>query len=174
MQFETIFIGGVLGVGKSSFCRHVVERFDVEHVTASSLIAKHIEHRADKTVVDVENNQLILAQELHKYKTNCANILLDGHFCLLTTTSDIEEVPLETFKAISPRAIILLIDSPDAIAKRISDRDNYQHKTEKVNALQSKEIERANFVSSSLEVPITIIEVGADLNNSIDKVSPYL
>ena len=174
MTIRTVFIGGVHGVGKTYFCKNLVGRFDVEHVTASELIGRHIKHQIDKTVQNIEKNQLILAEEINRYQTNCRTILLDGHFCLLNATSDIHDVPLETFKAISPCAIILLIDKSAAISERLSKRDSHLYSTELISALQSREIARANFVSQSLKVPISVIEVTEALEESINKVDLYL
>jgi len=174
MTAKTVFIGGVHGVGKTHFCTNIVSRFDVAHVTASDLIGRHIKHQIDKTVSDIEGNQLILAEELARYQTNCRTILLDGHFCLLNAASSVQDVPLETFKAISLCSIILLIDNPKAIADRLSNRDRRVHSTELISELQSREIVRANLTSQSLQVPISIIKVTEDLEESIKKIALYL
>ncbi len=174
MTAKTVFIGGVHGVGKTHFCNRVVSHFDVAHVTASELIGRHVKHQIDKAVSDIEGNQWILAEELARYQTSCRTILLDGHFCLLNAASGIQDVPLETFKAISPCAIILLVDDPEKIAERLSNRDNRVHGIELISELQSREISRANLTSQSLEVPISIIEVTEALEESVKKVALYL
>ena len=174
MATRTVFIGGVHGVGKTYFCKNLVCRFDVAHITASELIGRYVKHQVDKTVLDVEKNQLILAQELARYETSCRTVLLDGHFCLLNATSSIQDVPLETFEAISPCAIILLIDSPEAIAERLSNRDNLMHSIELIAELQAQERARASLISKSLKIPISVIEVTANLEASIEEVSLYL
>lgn len=174
MTTRTVFIGGVHGVGKTYLCKNIVCHFDVAHVTASELIGRHVKHQVDKTVPNVEKNQLILAEELARYQTSCRTILLDGHFCLLNATSSIQDVPLETFEAISPCAIILLIDNPEAISERISNRDSLMHSVELIAELQSRERERASFISQSLKIPISIIEVTETLEKSIEKVALYL
>ncbi|NJK52616.1 MAG: AAA family ATPase [Leptolyngbyaceae cyanobacterium SU_3_3] len=68
MTAKTVFIGGVHGVGKTHLCNRIVSHFDVAHVTASELIGRHVKHRIDKTVSDIEGNQLILAEELARYQ----------------------------------------------------------------------------------------------------------
>lgn len=174
MTTRTVFLGGVHGVGKTYFCKNLVCRFDVAHVTASELIGRHVKHQVDKTVLDVEKNQLILAEELAHYQTNCRTILLDGHFCLLSAISGIQDVPLETFEAISPYAIILLIDSPEAITERLSNRDSLIHGVELISELQTRERERANLVSQFLKIPISLVEAAETLEESIKKVELYL
>lgn len=174
METRTVFMGGVHGVGKSYFCKNIVCHFDVVHVTASELIGRHVKHQADKTVPDVEKNQLILAEELARYQTSCRTILLDGHFCVLNATSSIQDIPLETFKAISPCAIVLLKDNPEAIAGRLANRDNRMYSIELISELQSRETARAELISQSLKIPISIINATEDLEESIKKVALYL
>lgn len=174
MVNRTVFVGGVHGVGKTYFCKNIVCRFNVIHVIASELIGRHIEHQVNKVVPDVEKNQLILAEELARYRTSCRTILLDGHFCLLSATSSIQDVPLEVFEAISPCAVILLIDNPEAIAERLSSRDSLMYSIELIAELQSRERERANLVSQSLKIPINIIKATETLEESIKKVVLYL
>jgi adenylate kinase len=174
MTAKTVFIGGVHGVGKTHFCNRIISDFDVSHVTASELIGRHVKHQIDKTVSDIEGNQLILAEELSRYQTTCQTILLDGHFCLLNSTSDVQDVPLETFKAISPSAIIVLIDNPEKIVERLSNRDNRMHSIKLIAELQSRELARANLASQSLQIPISIIEGTEVLEESIKKVASYL
>lgn len=81
---------------------------------------------------------------------------------------------METFTAISPCAIILLIDNPETIAGRLSNRDNRVHGIELISELQSREIARANLISRSLKIPISIIEVTEALEESIRKVALHL
>ncbi len=174
MANRTVFIGGVHGIGKSYFCKKLADQFDAEHVTASSLIERHVKKSKNKTVPDVKKNQLILAEELSRYKTDCRTILLDGHFCLLSSTSDIEDVPLSTFEAISPYAIILLKDNPSSIVARLSKRDSQSYNLKLISALQDREYIRANLVSKALNVPIKVIEPIIDIEKSIREVAIYL
>ena len=67
MTHRIIFVGGVHGVGKTHFCQKLTEKFDVEHVTASSLIRRHIALSKSKDVEDVKVNQSILVTELSCY-----------------------------------------------------------------------------------------------------------
>jgi adenylate kinase len=113
---------------------------------------------------------LILAQELRNHQTNCQTILLDGHFCLLNKASEIQDVPLETFKAIAPFAIIVVTDNPEKISERLAFRDNHIHTIESIEYLQSREIDRANFISQSLDVPIEFIRSSENLEVSLAKV----
>ncbi len=174
MSCRIVFIGGVHGVGKSHFCRNLVGKFDVEHMVASRIISQYIKQSDDKTVPDVEKNQLILANELSNYNTMSRTILLDGHFCLLNEKSDIQDVPLHTFKAIATQAIILLKDNPASIVSRLSCRDNRTYRVGLIAALQAREVERANFVKQSLDIPLIVIVPSIDFNESLKEIASYL
>ena len=174
MAFRTVFVGGVHGVGKSHFCRSLVGKFDVEHVTASSLISRYIKHSGDKTVSNVKENQLILASELSRYKTKSRTILLDGHFCLLNESLGINNVPLDTFKAIAPQAIVLLKDDPVSIVSRLSNRDSHSYSVDLIASLQAREIKHANLVSQSLGIPLKVIEPIINLNELLKEIVIYL
>ncbi len=174
MATRIVFVGGVHGVGKTYFCENLVGRFDIEHVTASSLIGRHIKHSPSKTVSDIEKNQLILAEELSRYHTERRTILLDGHFCLLDSRSDVQDVPLETFKAMSPYAFVVLTGEPALISARLSNRDACSNSLELIARLQIREVARAHFLSQSLAVPVTVIEPMMDFEKSIEEVAAYL
>lgn len=173
MDTTTVFIGGVHGVGKTYFCNLLSTEYDIEHVTASSLIGRHIQHAKDKTVPDIKNNQAILAEELYKFRTHHRTILIDGHFCLLDKNQGIQSVPLGTFEAIAPRAIILLHDDPAAINSRLSVRDGNIFSEDLIAALQENEMMHAQYVSKSLDVPLELIEQTVNLYESIKEVSIY-
>lgn len=174
MVKRIIFIGGVHGVGKTNFCQKLSGQFDAEHVTASDLIRRHIKLSKNKTVADIENNQLILAQELSRHQTDRQTLLLDGHFCLQNSTSDIQDVPLSTFEAISPYAIILLEDAPSSIVTRLSNRDKQIHHLDLISTLQNRELKRAHFVSETLNIPIRVVNPIIDIERSIREVARYL
>ena len=173
MKKDIVFIGGVHGVGKSYFCNLLADRYDIEHVTASSLIGKHIRQSKYKTVQSITNNQVILAKELSKFRTNHQMILLDGHFCLLDKKREIKKIPLETFEEIAPKAIILLIDNPTSIYTRISDRDGKKLNEELITALQKCEIKNAKYISRTLNVPLVMVNHITDTDQMINVVSTY-
>lgn len=174
MANRIIIVGGVHGVGKTHFCQKLSDKFDVEHVTASSLIKRHKHLKKNKDVVDVDGNQSVLVAELSRYQIKKSTLLLDGHFCLLSKTTEIEDVPLSTFRAISPFAIFLLKDDPLDITKRISQRDGVNHEPELIASLQEREITRATLVSSALNIPIFIIETHKSFDDSLKPLFPYL
>jgi adenylate kinase len=59
MKRRIIFIGGVHGVGKTTLCKKIESRFNIEHFSASNLIAKEKaeEHLRNKQVENITENQ---------------------------------------------------------------------------------------------------------------------
>ncbi|MFH2045142.1 MAG: ATP-binding protein [Pseudomonadota bacterium] len=175
MRKRIAFVGGVHGVGKSVFCSKLSEKFEFDHIIASSLINRvhHIDLK-NKSVTNIENNQLILAQEIANYRTEKNTILLDGHFCLLDTFSNIQELPLEIFKAISPFVLFLLVDKPSTIARRLSKRDGREYSSEFVSIFQEREIKWAGSVGAAINAPIRIIDLSLDYKDIVNDVSLFL
>jgi adenylate kinase len=170
---KIVFVGGVHGVGKSYLCHRIVESFKVEHITASQLIGQYVKHRPDKSVADVKNNQYILSEELRKLKSSQEIIILDGHFCLFNTSLGIEDIPLETFKSISPFAIFVLTDVVESIVERLVERDSNHYNKALIEELQSREIDRAKFISSKLNIPLKILEKSKSQDELMESLTPY-
>ena len=66
-----VFIAGVHGVGKTTLCNELAARFNIEHFSASNLIAreKEEEHLRNKRVENIAGNQgehvIILERIIH-------------------------------------------------------------------------------------------------------------
>lgn len=103
---KIIFIGGVHGVGKSTFVNSVKAKCpSVEGISCSTIMKW--KNPAHKKVENVEENQNKLLTNLPYFIDLDKNYLLDGHFCLLTEKNTIERVPIEVFENINPDMIIL-------------------------------------------------------------------
>ena len=83
--------------------------------------------------------------------------LLDGHFCLKNTSGQIENIPLETFKAIDPEFIILLEEDIDLVCKRLNNRDGKTYDSDFLTRMASFEYNWATEVARELGVPIYVI-----------------
>ena len=118
--------------------------------------------------------QDLTPHQLSRYRPKKRVVLLDGHFSLLSKFSEIEDVPLSTFQGISPLAIFLLKDDPSEISNRLSQRDGEVHKEKLISALQDHEITRANFVSTTLKIPLVIVEPKNSFEVSFKALLPYL
>lgn len=150
-----IFIAGVHGVGKTTLCNNLVARFNIEHFSASNLIAKEKqeEHLRSKQVENIVGNQDYLVVSLNKYFNSTKWYLLDGHFCLLNKDNEITRIPYSTWEGIAPSAILVLVDKPENIYVRLNSRDSIRHNLSLLKFFQEQEILYAEYVRDKLSIP---------------------
>jgi adenylate kinase len=153
---KLVFVGGVHGVGKTTFCKSLVAKIGYEHVTASQLIK---EQRATaisstKEVADIADNQKLLLTALAQRRESGGVLLLDGHFTLITQTGDIQEIDKQVFANIAPNAIIMLHDTPEAIAARLMQRDDVTISIDSISHRQAKEITHGQAIAAYLGIVI--------------------
>lgn len=153
-----IFIGGIHGVGKSSICREICNKFNIQHLSASELIKWNElnEDPKNKKVIDIPDTQTRLIIGLQIAVKENKYYLLDGHYCLLNTESEIIRVPLETFKQINPKKLILILDNVSEIKKRLETRDNRLYDIGLLTSLQNEELAYAKELSQALRVDLLI------------------
>lgn len=158
-----IFIGGVHGVGKSYFCKLVKESTGIEVYSASALIAekKQSGFAKDKLIPDIDDNQQYLLLTLDELKASGKNFILDGHFCLLNASGEVQRIPYETFAALRPDAIILLTEKPEVVVSRCRERDNVEVTPQSIEGFQQEEAAYAREVAASIGAKLFISE-GAD------------
>lgn len=152
-----VFIGGVHGVGKTTFSSLVAHEFGADHTSASALI-KSARNRNDKRVTDVAGNQDELISGLNDYECTRCTLLLDGHFCLLSEDDTVVDVPEATFQSLNPRAIILLTAEPDVILARTKTRGGRTLPEALSGELQDRQRLRARRIASRLKAPL--LELG--------------
>lgn len=155
MHHKIIFIGGVHGVGKTTLCESACSKFNVIHYSASDLIKKysHIELPSNVRVKNINRNQDALISTINKHLDTNKNYLLDGHFCLLDQDGEITKIPLSTFTAMSPMAIILLHDNPSNIYFRIQDSGREIHDMDLLLSFQEQELHYSQSVATKLNIP---------------------
>jgi adenylate kinase len=107
----------------------------------------------NKRVANIGENQDVLITAINEYLDFEKPYLLDGHFCLLNQNGDVAEIPLSTFEAISPVAIVVLFDDPNSIYTRLSERDKERYNTGSLSSFQENEINYAESVASYLNTP---------------------
>lgn len=154
-----VFLGGVHGVGKSTLAK-LCQDYGVVHLRASDLIkaaASDVRFDENKRVKDIDGNQSLLVSALHSRTIGGGNFLLDGHFTLFSTDGKVEKIPVETFFAINPSGLAVLIDKPEAITSRINSRDKTGHDTERLAAMQEQEVEHARAVGQALQISVSFI-----------------
>ena len=168
-----IFISGVHGVGKSYFCNLLKERLGISDYTASQLIAetKQSGFSPDKKVADIDQNQQYLLRAVDNLRSQGAEFLLDGHFCLLNTNGEITRIPEDTFTRLNPDAIVLLTDDPNVIVQRRFARDHVELKVDDIARFQEAEIMYANEVAARLGVPLKVSRGSQDNDDTVNFIS---
>lgn len=151
---KIIFIGGVHGVGKSTFIYDIKKKYSpVEGLSCSSILKW--ENPKCKEVEDVGETQNRLLVNLPYFLDIDKDYLLDGHFCLLTEKGTIERVPIDVFETIKPRMILLLEESSDVICKRLAERDSVHYSTDLIRTFIEAERKYAQETADTLGIPIT-------------------
>lgn len=156
-----IFVGGIHGVGKTTLCNKVAKSFQIEHYSSSELISKLNSNKVkeNKKVSDVKENQNILLEAVNKYLCNNKNYLLDGHFCLINDEGNIEEIPTNIFKALKVKEIIVLIDQPEEIFKKLISRDSRMYSLDFIKNFQEREVSHGKYVAKQMNIDYKIINV---------------
>lgn len=167
-----IFISGVHGVGKSYFCNLVKKATGIETYSASALIAgkKQSGFAKDKLIPDIDDNQQYLLLAVDEIKDAGKNFILDGHFCLLNASGDVQRIAYNTFTMLNPDAIILLTEKPDVIVSRRRERDNIEVTTQSIENFQQEEKAFATKVAADIGAKLFISEGADDLSKAIDFV----
>lgn len=160
-EYRVVFVGGVHGVGKTTFCRNLAKELGGTHVSASSLIGDPA--RVGRVVQSVEENQQLLVERLRSYECPSALLLLDGHFALSTNDGLVQRVPIWTFREIGPAALVLLTAPTETLHARLLARDRDAPTPGEIDALQREESATAELVASSLGIPLKTIAEQDDL-----------
>jgi adenylate kinase len=159
---RVLFVSGGHGVGKTYFCKSLVNDYQFIHHSASELIAskKNQSFDSSKRVGQINENQDFLMQAIEELGLGDTILLLDGHFCVLNKSGEIVKIPEQTYVNLSPIGIILLIDDPESIHKRLTDRDNVQAlNIDLIESLQREELSHAKEISSKLQIPLCVYSV---------------
>jgi len=152
---KIIFIGGIHGVGKGTFCNEISKKFKLNHLTASEVLKwNEISDLKSKVVKDITSTQERLLNNLDKIIKVEGNYVLDGHFTLLDSKGTPQKIEDETFIRINPISIILLTCDARTILSRLKNRDNFEYDLEIIQSMQEMEVEHANHISNKLRIPL--------------------
>lgn len=169
------FIGGIHGVGKSTICQQLCDKLNLTHLSASELIrwSDINEDAKNKKVKNVQDTQDRLIIGLRNTIQTESRYLLDGHYCLLNTNGEIENIPISTFQLINPFSLNIILDDVSEIKKRIEARDNKHYDYDLLKQMQDKELQYAKYISEKLGVMLNIglrenfVELLKSLHNTI-------
>lgn len=151
------FIGGIHGVGKSTICNKLCTDLNIEYLSASEIL-KWIEINKDTKSKKVDNipfTQDRLIQGLLNRVDRNQRYLLDGHYCLLDKNNTIVKVPFETFEAINPISLHIIIGDIGEIKSRLELRDKCSYDYKLLEIMQKQEINYAQELSEKLEVSLS-------------------
>lgn len=158
------FVAGIHGVGKSTICNKVAQRLNIFTSSSSQIIKEYKGKKitnSGKRVKNIDENQEALLLGLQKIEAK--NILLDGHFVLMNAHGDIEKITESIFQKIRPTAIILLIDTPAEIAKRLESRDCIQYSEKILSQMQDLEERQAVQIAKLISASYLKIDLQADI-----------
>ena len=168
-----IFIGGIHGVGKTTFTKKMSQIFGVDFYSASELITiagKKI--FKDKLTRDIDGNQNILINAIRTVLKKDKLYFLDGHFCLLDKNSHIKKIPIDTYSKMNIRLLIILTDNIENIYNRLKVRDGIGYDLNVIKEFQNEEINYANEISLLLQIPLININTtvyDSSILSSIEK-----
>lgn len=150
-----IFVAGVHGVGKGYLCENYAVSNRAVHKSASQLIKEYgnVELTVDKLTVDIDRNQLILMAAIDDLKEKKEDILLDGHFSLITKAGSIEKIDTDIFKDLKLDGVILIKNDLEIIKQRLIMRDNKEPIYD-INELMMAEQNHARAVCKELNIPL--------------------
>lgn len=172
MERNIIFVGGIHGVGKSSFCNKLLENSNknIVYQSCSNLLRlyKELDYRENKKVENVDENQQILLEAIEKFMNDLNLYILDGHFCLINSKNEITNVPIELFEKIKPKLIIILKINAKIIRNRLKIRDKKDYSLDFIKKFQEKEIKRARYISENLNIKLKEIDLGLPYDIEVD------
>lgn len=157
-----IFVAGVHAVGKTTLCKLAEQALGIAHYSASELIriekASAVPEQG-KAVSEVDAPQRHLIRAVRRIlPKHAGNILLDGHFSLLTATGEIETIDVDVFHALGVERVVVLHDQPSAIAARWSQRDGGPVDLDMIDAHQKEELRHARHVAGVLAISLAEIQ----------------
>lgn len=170
IERKIIFVGGIHGVGKGTFCKQLTEKYNIKHLTASEVLKwNEISDLKNKKVKNIRSTQNKLINNLNQIIKLDQKYLLDGHFTLLNAEGSPEKIDDSTFEGIKPISIFLLTCEPHIVLSRLSKRDDSSYDLNIIQKMQDMEIEHANHISKKLGIPLFEVK-----NNDVQPIYRYL
>ena len=150
-----ILVAGVHSVGKTYYCHQYSLDYSVIYKSSGDIIKQHIVKKHEKNllskkrVLNIENNQNILLSEIKKIKAKfpLKNLLLDGHFTLLTVENKIKKIPFFFYKEIGIDAVILL-------ERDINELKPFYNDETPIEKFMKLERNRAVEITQKLNIPL--------------------
>lgn len=152
------FVGGIHGVGKSTICKSICEKFNINYLSASEVLkwSKLNTDTKNKKVDDISLTQNLLINGLNEQVIKGEHYILDGHYCLFNKEGNVERIPFDTFKKINPTSLHVITGDINEIKKHLEERDQRPYIYRLLEEMQDAEIEYANEISQKVQRPLII------------------
>lgn len=149
-------------MGKSTICKDLCSKLSIEYLSASQALkwADLNIDALDKKVQDISVTQDRLINGLVNTIKPGKHYLLDGHYCLFDKEGKIARVPFETFAAINPNSLHLIIGNVETIKHRIEARDKRFYDYDVLKEMQEQEMVYAKELSENLNTQLSIGKEG--------------
>lgn len=172
-----VVLGGIHGVGKSTFAYDLASGLGGVTMSASQLIREarsgKVTWTMEKCVSDIEENQRLLVAAVARRVRNGKPLVLDGHYVLKNAEGEIERIAVAVFKALEPRLLVVLTDRLESIAARLAQRDGVSHSTRALEAMQACEVAHARYIGKELAVEVLEVAV-EDQDGAVGRIRSTL
>lgn len=159
-----IFITGVHGVGKNSYCNDLKKKSGMNFYSAGDIIGV-VNHR-NKKVQDIDMNQKKLLHGLQLLSEE-KEYILAGHCCLINKEGDIERIKMSVFQKMNISKIIILTGNPKEISLNLKQRDHVNWDDTFISRLQKEEVEYSKEIAKTLNVKYEVVVEDYKKNNII-------
>jgi adenylate kinase len=157
-----IFVGGIYGVGKTTFCRRISAQYKIKYLSASKLIKDEKDKKALSRLKDERLTDENIDQNQNHLMSAYGDMqhieweILDGHFCLINSENIIRKLPAEIYRLFMPQLIVVVIDEIKIIQKRLLERDKKLYNLKMLETFQIYEMEHAMCISKLVDAQIII------------------
>ncbi len=165
-----IFVCGIHGAGKTSYCKKLSKEMNIPYFTASDLITNREKQEfREKKVQDINKNQEILMEEILKIQQKTDHYILDGHLCLLNSESKIQKVQLDLFRKLRIESLVVIVDGEKEIKKRVLEKNGIDWDCKFIEHFQNEEIKYAEKIALQLKIDLRIAKVSDGVGNLFEK-----
>lgn len=160
MDKQIIFVAGIHGVGKTTYCEDLSKKLNLPYYSCSQLIStfKKLDS-SNKLTSKINENQNLLKLAIEKYIPYNSSYILDGHFCLINDKFEITKISQTTFKDLEISRIILLTNNPSTIVQNLKNRDGKDYPEKLIKNFQDDEISYSKLIAKELNIDIEIIQL---------------
>lgn len=174
MRKKIIFVAGVYGVGKTTLCNALSQKYGISSFSASELISKKNNevYGSNKYVRDSNRNQEILIEQINKIKED--TFILNGHFCLKAKNNKIILLEDKVFKRLNLSMILLLSAQSNIIRQNLFIRDHFYYDIKYIDSLLQNEEKQADKVSKLYNIPLCKYDMkfdGQDVDRIIELIN---